>query len=103
MRYPVSALPYSKADQVLPACFGPVDFSLPPESVKKYLDEDQFALYELVWKRMVASQMADVIFDQVVVDIVSVPAMIYAPKIATEQIAGSCGTLLALLPVINLK
>ncbi|NBV07409.1 MAG: DNA topoisomerase I, partial [Proteobacteria bacterium] len=51
----------------------PVDFSLPPESVKKYLEEDQFALYDLVWKRMVASQMADVIFDQVAVDIVSVP------------------------------
>lgn len=62
----------------------PVDFSLPPESVKKYLEEDQFALYELVWKRMVASQMADVIFDQTAVDIVTIPA--YAKMRATGSV-----------------
>jgi len=62
----------------------PVDFSLPPESVKKYLEEDQFALYELIWKRMVASQMADVIFDQTAVDIVTIPA--YAKLRATGSV-----------------
>lgn len=51
----------------------PTDFSLSPESVKKYLDADQFALYDLVFKRAVASQMADVIFDQVVVEILTDP------------------------------
>ncbi|HEX77950.1 MAG TPA: type I DNA topoisomerase [Dehalococcoidia bacterium] len=29
-----------------------------PELVKPYLDRDQFRLYQLIWKRMVASQMA---------------------------------------------
>ncbi len=52
----------------------PVDFSLPPEKVKKHLDEDQQALYDLVWKRMLASQMADVIFDQMTIDIVTLPS-----------------------------
>ena len=59
----------------------PTDFSLTPERVKKYLDDAQFALYDLVWKRMLASQMADVIFDQVVADITTIPS--YAKARAT--------------------
>ena len=59
----------------------PTDFSLTPDKVKKYLDEGQFALYDLVWKRTLASQMADVIFDQVVVEIATAP--IYAKARAT--------------------
>ncbi len=59
----------------------PTDFSLTPEKVKKYLDEGQFALYDLVWKRTLASQMADVIFDQVVAEIVTTPT--YAKARAT--------------------
>jgi DNA topoisomerase-1 len=52
----------------------PTDFSLSPDKVKKYLDEGQFALYDLVWKRMLASQMADVVFDQVLAEIVTIPS-----------------------------
>ena len=59
----------------------PTDFSLSPDKVRRYLDDAQFALYDLVWKRMLASQMADVIFDQVVADIVTIPA--YAKARAT--------------------
>jgi len=33
-----------------------------PESIKKYLDKNQFKLYELVWKRFVASQMAEAVY-----------------------------------------
>ncbi|QQM29599.1 type I DNA topoisomerase [Martelella lutilitoris] len=36
----------------------PTDFTRTPQSVKKYLDADQFRLYDLVWKRGIASQMA---------------------------------------------
>ncbi len=59
----------------------PTDFSLTPEKVRRYLDEAQFALYDLVWKRTLASQMADVIFDQVVVEIATIPT--YAKAKAT--------------------
>jgi len=52
----------------------PTDFSLTPDKVKKHLDDAQFALYDLVWKRMLASQMADVIFDQVIVEITTIPS-----------------------------
>jgi DNA topoisomerase-1 len=51
----------------------PADFFLTPAKVKKYLDEAQFALYDLIWKRMMASQMADVIFDQVIAEIITIP------------------------------
>ncbi|MCH8062056.1 MAG: type I DNA topoisomerase [Chloroflexi bacterium] len=40
-----------------------------PESVRQYLNSDQFRLYDLVWKRMVASQMTDALFDSTNVDI----------------------------------
>ena len=52
----------------------PTDFSLTPDKVKKYLDEAQFALYDLVWKRTLASQMSDVVFDQVVAEILTIPS-----------------------------
>ena len=51
----------------------PAEFSLEPSKVKKYLDDAQFALYDLIWKRTLASQMADVIFDQVVAEIITIP------------------------------
>ncbi len=40
-----------------------------PESIKKYLKKDQLALYSLIWKRFVASQMKPTIFDVTTVDI----------------------------------
>ncbi|MCX7829612.1 MAG: DNA topoisomerase, partial [Acidobacteria bacterium] len=30
--------------------------------IKEYLKEDEFALYKLIWKRFVASQMEDAIY-----------------------------------------
>jgi DNA topoisomerase-1 len=40
-----------------------------PDSLKPFLDPDQLRLYDLIWKRFVASQMASAIFDQTTVDI----------------------------------
>ncbi len=40
-----------------------------PSQIKKYLNNNQFRLYELIWKRMVASQMAAAINDSTTVDI----------------------------------
>jgi DNA topoisomerase-1 len=44
-----------------------------PESVKEYLDRDQYRLYDLIWKRFVASQMSNAIFDATTVDIEAMP------------------------------
>jgi len=40
-----------------------------PEKIKAYLTPKQFKLYNLIWQRFLASQMADAIFDTVSVDI----------------------------------
>jgi DNA topoisomerase I len=40
-----------------------------PAAVKEYLNEAQFKLYDLIWKRMVASQMANAVYDNIAVDI----------------------------------
>ncbi len=36
----------------------PTDFNRTPDEVRKYLDADQIRLYDLIWKRGIASQMA---------------------------------------------
>lgn len=40
-----------------------------PESIKQFLSKDQFRLYDLIWKRFIASQMKPAIFDATTIDI----------------------------------
>ncbi|HAH08116.1 MAG TPA: type I DNA topoisomerase, partial [Elusimicrobia bacterium] len=47
----------------------PTSSSRSPESVRKSLSPEQFKLYDLVYKRFVASQMAEAVFDTVSADI----------------------------------
>jgi DNA topoisomerase-1 len=47
----------------------PTDVSRTPESVARYLDDRQRRLYELIWKRAVASQMQSAELDQTTVEI----------------------------------
>lgn len=47
----------------------PVDISLKPADVEKYLEKDQFKIYELIWKRTVACQMAEAQLKALTVDI----------------------------------
>ncbi|HXJ45715.1 MAG TPA: type I DNA topoisomerase [Candidatus Dormibacteraeota bacterium] len=47
----------------------PTDVSRAPEDVRKYLDDDLFKLYQLIWQRFVASQMLPAVFDQTTIDI----------------------------------
>ena len=49
----------------------PTDMFRRPAQVRQVLDEDQFRLYELIWKRTVASSMENAVLDQVAVDIAS--------------------------------
>ncbi|MFM7620263.1 MAG: type I DNA topoisomerase [Alphaproteobacteria bacterium] len=61
----------------------PADFNFSPQEVRNYLDKDQFALYDLIWKRMLASQMADVVFDQVIAHIATIPSYAVAKAIGS--------------------
>ena len=46
----------------------PTDPKRRPDHVRKYLKEDQLRLYELIWQRFMASQMAPAVFDTTTVD-----------------------------------
>ncbi|MBD0416336.1 type I DNA topoisomerase [Oryzicola mucosus] len=47
----------------------PTDFSRLPSDVSKYLDADQARLYEMIWKRAIASQMQPAEFERTTVEI----------------------------------
>jgi DNA topoisomerase-1 len=51
----------------------PTHTSRTPDTVKKYLSTNQFRLYQLIWNRMVASQMAAALYDSTTVDIEAKP------------------------------
>ncbi|NYZ11407.1 type I DNA topoisomerase [Azospirillum sp. RWY-5-1] len=49
----------------------PTDLFRKPPAIAAYLDKDELRLYELIWKRTVASQMESAVLDQVSVDVAS--------------------------------
>ena len=49
----------------------PTDLNLSPAIVKESLQRDQFRLYQLIWKRFVASQMAPAVYETTSVKIVA--------------------------------
>ena len=49
----------------------PTDLFRTPKDVEHYLDESQQKLYNLIWRRTVACEMASALFDQAGIDLVS--------------------------------
>jgi len=47
----------------------PTDAARTPDSVRRYLDDEAFKLYQLIWQRFVASQMVPAVFDQTTIDV----------------------------------
>jgi DNA topoisomerase-1 len=47
----------------------PTDVTRTPESVRPFLDESMFKLYQMIWQRFVASQMVPAVFDQTTIDV----------------------------------
>ncbi len=47
----------------------PTSVDREPEAIRSNLTSDQYRLYDLIWKRMVACQMADALFDSTAADI----------------------------------
>jgi DNA topoisomerase-1 len=56
----------------------PTDVTMLPESVQQNLTKDQFRLYDLVWRRFVASQMTPAVVDQTGVDIKAADCLLRA-------------------------
>jgi DNA topoisomerase-1 len=47
----------------------PTSLSYPPEKIQRYLTHDQFKLYQLIWRRFLASQMNPAVYDTISCDI----------------------------------
>ena len=47
----------------------PTHIELTPESIEKYLNKDQFKLYNLIWQRFMASQMTPAVYDTMSVSV----------------------------------
>lgn len=61
----------SKNAQEAHEAIRPTEFSRKPNEIRQRLGEDERRLYDLIWKRAVASQMESAIMEQVAVDIAS--------------------------------
>jgi DNA topoisomerase I len=59
----------SKSAQDAHEAIRPTDPSLTPKDIKKYLTRDQQRLYDLIWRRFVASQMAPAEYDVVTIEV----------------------------------
>ncbi len=69
---PASPIQYktkSKNAQEAHEAIRPTSVAHTPEAVRAFLNKDQFRLYEMIFKRAVASQMMPAVFDQVSVDL----------------------------------
>ncbi|EHS52883.1 DNA topoisomerase I [Rhizobium sp. PDO1-076] len=49
----------------------PTEFTRSPDKVRRYLDADQLKLYDLIWKRGIASQMASAEIERTTVEILA--------------------------------
>ncbi|HLI76756.1 MAG TPA: type I DNA topoisomerase, partial [Acidobacteriaceae bacterium] len=60
----------SKADaQDAHEAIRPTNFNFVPDEVRRYLSDEQYRLYKLIWERAVSSQMTPAVFDATTVDI----------------------------------
>ena len=58
-----------KSSQDAHEAIRPTSMRFAPKAVKKYLDDEMFALYELIWNRFLACQMSAAVFEQTTVDL----------------------------------
>lgn len=64
----------------------PTDFMRTPDSVRQYLDSDQAKLYDLVWKRAIASQMTPADIERTTVEIEAIRGSDHANLRATGSV-----------------
>lgn len=61
----------SKGAQEAHEAIRPAEISRKPDEIKNFLDRSQFRLYDLIWKRSLACQMAPAVLEQTAVDILA--------------------------------
>jgi DNA topoisomerase I len=89
---PVKARVFSKTvkgAQEAHEAIRPTSIHREPAAVRQYLNDAQFKLYDLIWKRMVASQMANAVYDNITVDVearCSTPKLNYLLRTASTKL-----------------
>lgn len=78
-------------------CIRPTKVARTSDSLRAYLTADQLRLYELIWRRFLASQMAPAVFDQATADIAAGPKG--APTPYLFRATGSSGVFAGYLKV----
>ena len=66
---PIQYKTKSKNAQEAHEAIRPTNISRTPEKLKPYLNENQWKLYELIWRRTVASQMKGAVYNQITADL----------------------------------
>ncbi|MCK5011427.1 MAG: type I DNA topoisomerase, partial [Deltaproteobacteria bacterium] len=78
----------SKNAQEAHEAIRPTDVSLIPKEIRSYLTPDQFKLYDLIWKRTLACQMAQALLDSVSVDIEAKNSYLFKATGSTVKFPG---------------
>jgi DNA topoisomerase I len=66
----------------------PTNLHRPPEKIRSYLTSDQFKLYQLIWRRLIASQMVPAIYDTISADIIGSNALVFRATGSTLKFSG---------------
>ncbi len=66
----------------------PTNVHLTPDTVRSALSDDQYRLYELIWKRTVACQMTPAVFDVVIAELAGGPGNVFRASGSTRVDAG---------------
>lgn len=66
----------------------PTNWGHPPEALRKYLTKDQFNVYDLIWKRTLASQMTPAVYDTISADIDTQKGLVFRATGSTLKFAG---------------
>ena len=72
----------------------PTDPARRPEDVRQYLSADQFRLYELIWRRFIASRMAPALYAQTQVEIEAAPRAAPRSVVPGEFVFRASGSVL---------
>lgn len=66
----------------------PTSFHMPPEEIISFLTQDQSKLYQLIWQKALASQMATAILDSVTIDIAAADSILFRATGSTIKFPG---------------
>jgi DNA topoisomerase-1 len=66
----------------------PTNLTHPPEKIQRHLSREQFMLYQLIWRRFIASQMMAAIYDTVAADITAGKGILVRATGSTMKFAG---------------